>query len=77
MKTAAVALLLGIEPLEFLALAPDDFLIAQEVVKQAHQLRADQDRKQADYISARTAGLTAQAITKWLGKNLPRLARGP
>ena len=33
-------------------------------------------QQQADYVSARTAGLTAQAITRWLAKNIPRMFRG-
>lgn len=32
----------------------------------AQQLRVDDSKRLADYQSARTAGLTAQAITRWL-----------
>lgn len=75
-RSAAVALLLGLDPLEYLGLSPSDFQITSAVVEEAHRLRTEQMQQQADYVSARTAGLTAQAITRWLAKNIPRMFRG-
>lgn len=43
------------------------------MLRRAQEIRAEQERAAADYTSARTAGLTAQAITRWFGKTLPRL----
>lgn len=75
-RSAAVALLLGIDPLEYLGQAPADFEITTAVIAEAHRLRVEEAKQHADYLSARTAGLTAQAITRWLGKNIPRMFRG-
>lgn len=66
---AAVAIQLGLDPLAFLALAPPDYLLVQAALERAYEEDERRQRAHADYLSARTAGLTVQALTKWIAKN--------
>lgn len=63
----------GFQPLEYLALDDDDRRIADLVIEHRARLEEEREQSRREYSAARTAGLTAQAITRWLGKNLPRL----
>lgn len=74
--SAAVALLHGLDPLTFLGLHPDDYRLTVAVVDRAQRLREDAAVALADRQAARTAGLTAQAITKWLGRALKAMSKG-
>ncbi|GAB3867389.1 hypothetical protein GCM10028801_41270 [Nocardioides maradonensis] len=67
-ETAAVALLHGFDPLQFLGYAPEDYDVAIAVLERAQKIRADELKWFADYVSGRTAGLTSQAITKWIAR---------
>lgn len=58
----------GLDPLAFLALHTDDYAIVVAALNRAQKMTADRDKGMADYQSARTAGLTAQAITRWIAK---------
>lgn len=71
-QAAAVALLLGVDPLTFLAQHPDDLAITAAVVQKAEDLRAERERALVEALSTRTAGLTAQAITRWIARNFKR-----
>lgn len=72
-ETAAVALLHGFDPIQFLSYDPEDFAVAQAVLKHAQQKRADEIKWFADYVSARTAGLTSRSITRWFARALRSL----
>lgn len=65
--TAAVALLSGwSDPLDLLALSPHDYALAVAVIAEADRLRDKRDQALADYVAAKTAGLTAQHIARML-----------
>ena len=57
------------DPIEFQSLAPHDYAIAAAALEQADQLAADRQRARDDRLAGRTAGLTAQAITRWIARN--------
>lgn len=67
-EQAAVALLHGIWPLQFLGLAPDDYRVVAAVVNRAQRLVEEQAKALADYQAAKTAGLTTQGITRWISR---------
>jgi hypothetical protein len=74
-ETAAVALLHGFDPIQFLAYDPEDLAVAMAVLKHAQQKRADELKWFGDYIAGRTAGLTAKAITRWFGRMFRSLGK--
>ncbi|MGX9348160.1 hypothetical protein [Microbacterium sp. KNMS] len=71
-----MASIYGWDPLAYLALEADDARLAGHILAERVRLEEERDRGRMDYLAGRTAGLTAQAITKWLGKNLAKLSRG-
>lgn len=73
MRAAAVASVYGWAPLDYLALEEDDFRLVNQVL--AERARIDEEREQGrmDYLAGKTASLMTQSLTKWLGKNLPKL----
>ena len=76
MRAAAVASMDGWDPLEFLALEEHDARLVWRVLEERRRLEEERDRGRLDYLASRTAGLTAQSITKWLGKNLSKVIHG-
>jgi hypothetical protein len=74
-NTAAVALLHGFDPLTFMGYGPEDLRIAIAVLKRAQEIRSQHEQNLADYVSSRTAGLTASQITRWLGNAVPKWFR--
>lgn len=54
--------------MRFLALSRDDYAIAVAVLEHARKNRAEQRKRDTDYAAGRTAGLTAQAITRWFAR---------
>lgn len=73
MRSAAVASSHGWNPLAYLALEEGDMRLAQKVLQEAVRLEEERERGRLDYLASKTAAMTAQAITKWLGRNLPKL----
>ncbi|WP_156759562.1 hypothetical protein [Microbacterium karelineae] len=63
----------GWDPLAFLALEEDDFRLANLIVSEQSRLEEERERGRLDYLASKTASLTAQSITKWLGKHLPKM----
>lgn len=63
----------GWNPLDYLALEADDARLANAVIREAVRLEDERTRGRLDYLASKTASITAQAITKWLAKNLPKL----
>lgn len=76
-RTAAVALINGwADPLDVLALDPDDYAVAVAVVAEADRLRADQAKALADYTAAKTANLLLPGLVKALSRLVKRLFSG-
>lgn len=69
---AAVALLYGLDPVEFLSRSPGDYLVTALALEKAEDIAAERRKQLADYQSASTAGMTARAITKWIARNFRR-----
>lgn len=63
----------GIDPVLYLRLDAHDRQIINAVIRQRGQIDADSTRDRLDYVASKTAQNTAQAITRWLGKNLPKM----
>ena len=63
----------GLDPLSYLALSADDFQVVTAVLNRTTQLVDQRQRALADYQAGRTAGLTAQAITRWFGRTFKRM----
>jgi hypothetical protein len=60
--------LFGQDPLRFLGLHPQDQELVAAVLNRAQEIRTERERGIADYVSGRTAGLTARAITRWIAR---------
>lgn len=72
--TAAVALLNGwSDPLELLALEPEDYRVAVAVIQEAERLRAQRDRNAADYQAAKTANALLPGLVKAIRRMLQAL----
>ncbi|WOF23844.1 hypothetical protein N8K70_03950 [Microbacterium betulae] len=65
----------GQDPIAFLALEEDDFRLMNLIIAERARIDEERDRGRMDYLAGKTAALTAQAITRWLGKNLPKMRR--
>lgn len=68
-----MASLHGLDPLAYLALEVDDLRIANAIIAARARLDEERKRGELDYLASKTAHLTAQPLTNWLGRNLPRL----
>lgn len=68
-----MASMYGLDPLAFLALEQDDFRLVNRILEKRSQLEEERERGRLDYLASKTAGLTAQSITRWLSKALPKL----
>ncbi|WP_221585552.1 hypothetical protein [Microbacterium sp. G2-8] len=68
-----MASIYGHDPLAFLALEEDDFRLMNIIIGEQARLDEERERGRIDYLASRTASLTAQSITKWLGKHLPKM----
>jgi len=68
-----VASLYGWNPIEFLALTPEDARIALAVLEQRTRIQEDVDRTRADYLAGRTAERLVPPLIRWLARNLPKL----
>lgn len=62
----------GWDPLKFLALEGDDLRLALEIIAARQKADDEYERGRLDYLSSRTASLTAQLITGWIAKSLKR-----
>lgn len=71
-----MAALYGHDPLATLALEADDYRVLMAVVEEQARLEDERERGRLDYVASKTASLTAQSITKWLGKNLSKVVHG-
>lgn len=76
MKAAAVAALYGHDPITTLALESDDYRLLMAIVAEQARLEDERERGRLDYLASKTASLTAQSITKWLGKHLSKVVHG-
>ncbi|MGO1265597.1 MAG: hypothetical protein ACTMIY_03070 [Microbacterium gubbeenense] len=45
------------------------------VVEEQARLEDERAQGRMDYLAGKTASLTVQSLTKWLGKNLPKMVR--
>lgn len=72
--TAAVALLTGwSNPLELLALDPEDYRVAVAIVQEAERLRYQRDKQLADYQAGKTANLLLPGLVKAIRRMLQAL----
>lgn len=75
--TAAVALLSGwANPLDLLALDPEDYTVAVAVIQEAERLRAQRDKQLADYQSVKTANALLPGLVKAIRRMLKALGGG-
>lgn len=56
------------DPLAYLGLHPRDAALVTAAMNEAQQARADHEKNLADYVSGKTAGLTARSITRWIAR---------
>lgn len=68
-ETAAVALLHGYDPLRLFTLPPDEYRLVITALEKAEEIQAQRHHKLADYVSSKTAGLTARSITRWIARS--------
>lgn len=68
-EAAAVALLHGLDPIQYLSYTGDDFRLIEAILRRAHEKRNDELKWFADYVSERTSGLTAKHITRWAARS--------
>lgn len=68
--TAAVALLYSLDPIWLTGLHPEEFAFTVAALNRAQEMTRENDKNRADYLSGKTAGLTARSITRWLSRAL-------
>ena len=68
-QTAAVALLHGYDPIRLFSLPADEYELMLAGLAKAEEITAEKHRKLADYVSSKTAGLTARSITRWIARS--------
>lgn len=60
----------GFDPLRFLALSGEDYSLAVAILNEANRLEQEAWQRRTDYLSARTAGMTASHILRGLRRML-------
>lgn len=63
----------GWNPLAYLALEESDARLANKILEEAVRQAEERERGRLDYLASKTASMTAQAITKWFARNLPKM----